>query len=1021
MGIGDRLIDATTEYSKYVIAVFLVATLVIGSGVTGLDQASDLGQFETESEAAEKQAYIDDHFEVDDNTTSTQIFVQDDNVLDRESFLSTLELQQEFRENQTINESLANDSFNDLASIVATTAIRQEEAAEIRARQEALEAEQTALNRTAENLTTLLAETQQLQAEYDQLNASYEQNEIDDETYAAESDRIDGEFDAILNRAQAELTADQYAAFVQLFDQIRQLQHQQFVVETRYQRGEIDEETRDERIAALEDELDAVYGAVYTGVLGTEFTELQNRAEQLQAEAETLRDRDREPPTIEEQIDQLESMNDTEVEALVADLLADDGESDQLYVFLPTDHEPGSTQADARMLIATQRSDEASSMEGNAPDRIVDSQLAMADLVDRRFGDDGFVFGVGIITDEIDRSLDDSVAIVLPLALLFVMLVLTVAYRDILDIVLGLLGIIFVLTWTFGFMGWAGISFNQIMIAVPVLLVGLSIDYAIHLFMRHREHRIDGTDHDGPRSSMARVLAGLGLAFIMVTATAAIGFLANVISPIEPLRDFGIASAFGITSALLVFGMLMPAAKVELDAILEARGYNRRKRAFGTGGGRLSSVLLLGQQAAARIPWAILVITALLTLGGVYGATQVDTSFQQKDFLADDPPAWMHSLPAPFAPGGYSAKENLNYVNRNFLRQDSQAQILVEDDITAARTLEHVDRAEAAAAEKDVTIVLASGAADVRSPLSVMEDVAAENESFNETYVGADTTGDGVPDENLRAVYDALFAVAPDRAADVIYRTDTGEYEAFRIVITLRGDAQAGDVSEQMSDVAATLDGNGVTATATGQVIVFHTIEQALFQTVIDSLVITFVAVFVFLMLIYRWRHGSALLGVITLLPILFAVAWILGTMYLLGISFNVMTGTITSLTIGLGIAYNIHMTERYILERDRGCGTIESLHRSVTGTGGALLGSAATTIGGFGVLVFAILPPLQQFGLITGITIAYAFIGSVFILPSLLVIWTRYVGPGGVFPVTMDSLQEWNPVSDRGVHDERN
>jgi hypothetical protein len=62
------------------------------------------------------------------------------------------------------------------------------------------------------------------------------------------------------------------------------------------------------------------------------------------------------------------------------------------------------------------------------------------------------------------------------------------------------------------------------------------------------------------------------------------------------------------------------------------------------------------------------------------------------------------------------------------------------------------------------------------------------------------------------------------------------------------------------------------------------------------------------------------------------------------------------------------------------------------------LLGSAATTVGGFGVLVFAILPPLQQFGLITGLTIIYAFLAAVLVLPSLLVVWTRLFGPEWTF-----------------------
>ncbi|ODR80921.1 hypothetical protein BG842_00515 [Haladaptatus sp. W1] len=83
------------------------------------------------------------------------------------------------------------------------------------------------------------------------------------------------------------------------------------------------------------------------------------------------------------------------------------------------------------------------------------------------------------------------------------------------------------------------------------------------------------------------------------------------------------------------------------------------------------------------------------------------------------------------------------------------------------------------------------------------------------------------------------------------------------------------------------------------------------------------------------------------------------------------------------------------LLELDEQPSVWVAMRKSVTGTGGALLGSAATTVGGFGVLVFAILPPLQQFGIITGLTIIYSFLASVFVLPSLLALWTRYLGPG--------------------------
>jgi multidrug efflux pump subunit AcrB len=49
--------------------------------------------------------------------------------------------------------------------------------------------------------------------------------------------------------------------------------------------------------------------------------------------------------------------------------------------------------------------------------------------------------------------------------------------------------------------------------------------------------------------------------------------------------------------------------------------------------------------------------------------------------------------------------------------------------------------------------------------------------------------------------------------------------------------------------------------------------------------------------------------------------------------------------------------------------------------------------------LAAAILVPLQQFGVVTAMTIAYSFLGSVVVLPSLLALWTRYLAPAHMLP----------------------
>jgi predicted RND superfamily exporter protein len=986
MGRLDPLFEAVTKHSRAVIAVLLILTVVVGAGAGSIDQSSSLDQFQSESEESKKLSYIESNFSTgSENTTTTQLIVRDDNVLDKATLIDILELEQRLQTNETVGNTLTqNNSVVGIPNVVATAAIQSEIGAELERKAATFER----LNATvAEESAALERERATLAERRTELNGTVAllRGALDTLRKTPEAD-VRTQFEQVQANTSVDIT-DEYATFDAAAQQLRN--------------------------ATSSEEVEAAYRQGTRGVLADQFTALErrgatleDRAAELEATANELAALGQElatlrgeleaksTPSLDAQLAQLRSMNQSEINGTLSLVLGADGGSGEAFALMPTGYEPGSTSASATMLVVTHATD-GGAAGGTAPDSIVDAQLTMQTLTNDVGEDtDVLVFGAGIISDEINRSMADSLAIVGPLALLFVVVALAVAYRDLIDILLGVFGIGVVLVWTFGFMGWAGIAFNQMMIAVPVLLIGLSIDYAIHIFMRHREERNNRHTASDVRGAMRVGLVGVGVALLFVTATTVIGFLANLTSPIPPIKDFGIVSAVGISAAMLVFGGLIPALKIEIDGFLEDRfDWDRKKTAFGTGGGRFSSVLAVGSTVARKAPYAVIVVALLVSAGGAYGAAQVDTSFNQEDFLAQDPPEFTKDLPEPFAPNDYTAKENLAFVNENFLREDSQAQLLVEGDVATPEALGSLSEARDAASEKDSVQVLSNGEPNIQGPLSVMRTVAAENETFNATFQAADTDGDGVPDQNVERLYGQLFEVAPDQAAGVIYRTDDGGYEAVRLVVSVNGGASGTAVTEQMRSVAGTVDGDGLEATATGQTILFKIVQDNLLQTVIESLLITLVAVVAFLMITYRVAEGSATLGFVTILPVILSVSWILGTMFLLGIPFNILTGMITSLTVGLGVAYSIHLSERYNQELERADSMWEAMRTAVTGTGGALLGSAATTVGGFGVLAFAILPPLQQFGIITGITIIYAFLASVLVLPSLLVVWTRYVG----------------------------
>ena len=987
MSLADSIAEFITQRTRVTILVLILLTAVVGAGATAVEQSTGLQQFETNSEEADKLDYINNNFgDPDaDAETTVQVIIQGDNVLSKDSLLSSLNLQADLRANESVDETLKQeDAFGDVANIVAITALRSEQAADLEEREATLQSDQEALQARSETLVRVLNDTRELQTEYDQLNGSLAAGEISEQTYQTRQSRIQTDLQAAEQRARDATTDAQFDRFQPLIGEVRNLQREAATVSAEFERSEIDTTTRDQRLDGIETSLNATFTAVPEDVLSPSFDQLETRADQLEADATALE----EQPSLQAQREHLAGMSQSEINATVESVLGEDGPPGALAL-MPTAYDPGATSADARAVFITQTTSEGEIAQGEAPPRLIDAQVVIDDLVETRLGEQAFVFGAGIVSDEIERSLIDSLEIVIPVALLFVTVALLIAYRDLLDIVLGVAGIGAVLLWTFGFMGWVGIQFNQLFIAVPVLLIGLSIDYAIHVFMRQREHR---PDRDvSARAAMATALGGLGLALTLVTAAAVIGFLGNLVSPVAPIRQFGIVCAIGISAALIIFGGLIPAVKLEIDDLLEGYGFDRTNAAFGTSGGPFSRALSIGQVAARRSPLAVVLVALVITAGGVAGATQVNTTFDQNDFIADDPSDLLKELPEPIAPGDYTVKQNLEFINANFVRQDSQTEILVEGDVGQDQTLQRVATARETATDQSAVVVLSDGTPDITGPLSVMRAVAAENESFSQTFTAADTDGDGVPNQNVTGVYDQLFEAAPSQAAEVINRED-GAYEAVRLTVSVSGDAGTDETTSQSQAVAGEVDGSGLAATATGQPIVFGIVEDALFDTVVEALVVTLIATSLFLMVVYRLTQGSALLGLFTIAPIALSVSWILGSMAVLEIPFNVVTGTITSLTVGLGVAYNIHMTERYQLELSRDSGVWGALRRSVMGTGGALLGSAATTIGGFGVLAVAIVPMLQQFGLATALTIGYAFIGSVLLLPSLLVIWTRYV-----------------------------
>ncbi|MFA9515651.1 RND family transporter [Halopenitus sp. H-Gu1] len=592
-------------------------------------------------------------------------------------------------------------------------------------------------------------------------------------------------------------------------------------------------------------------------------------------------------------------------------------------------------------------------------------------------------FGSGITNAEMGNVIVDSLTIVMPVVVLLLLGFLIVAYRDPIDLVLGLLALLMTIVWTFGFLGYSGIAFSQQMISVPVLLLAVGVDFGIHIINRYREETVRGFE---PTEAMRTANNQLMIAFVIVTVTTVFGFGANVISDLTPIRNIGIASSIGIVFTFLIFGLFLPAAKLEVDdlrARFDVPEFNSKPIA--SEDSALGRALAFPAVVSRYAP--LVFVLALLLSGGAaaaYGAG-VDTSFETKDFLPpEEQPDYLAGLPEPFAPGEYTVTETINLLEDKFAtNQDQSVKLYVEGSFEEDHAL------EALAAPNDdppdTLSVAPGGEAQPRSILTVIQSHAERDPEFAALVARNDRDGNGIPDRNLDRIYDELFDSSSGAQAERYLTEDRRSAQVeYAIEADASQDVAAADTREFAEDFR-------YTATATGSIVVFDAVTDLIFTSAIQGLILAVGLTGVFLVIAYGVLEHKPMLGVVNVFPILIAIAYLIGTMRYLGMSLNALTATILSISIGLGIAYSVHTTHRFIDEYNTGANAHEAMVITLSGTGGALLGSMLTTSLGTGALALAITPVLGDFGLLMALSVLYSFVMAVIALPPAVLLWARY------------------------------
>ncbi len=579
--------------------------------------------------------------------------------------------------------------------------------------------------------------------------------------------------------------------------------------------------------------------------------------------------------------------------------------------------------------------------------------------------------------------------------------------------------------WTVGLAGFTIHRLNIVTAMYMVALLGLGIDYAIHLLTAYVQEREGGADFT---NAVLDALSKSGAGIIVGALTSAAFFMLSF-SKTAMVSELGIIAGLGIISELIAMLMMIP-------ALLSFRNYRMKKK--GKQEHPLFSRVSINVHAASGLgtilvkrPLVIMVVMTAVVLGFSLfsGRVSVETNLMKMEAKGLESIKLQDEMVKEFgmAPDGLSIiSSSLKEVKMLSTKLKKLSSVKRVESIapyvtTAGEVANRVPEVEKfkRSLERENSVTSTINSRMLLKELKRLEDNFLELSDL--AYMGnmnkistvlSEITGRNSDGEKVRKTsFDTLDSLLKNGKADVrklgilqvmlasdlrkkllrmtsiqpvipgdvpssirdSYISKNGKYYLVNIVPTQN--PWKGDFRKIYKEQVAT-----VTGKATGMILTADQLSIIARDDGIRSSIAAVIMIFLILLLDFR----NLKLALITLIPLGASFLVLFGIMGLTGIKFDFVNIISVPLLIGIGIDDAVHINHRYLLE-GRG-----SMSRVIGKTGTALLLTSLTTIIGFASFLPSPMRAMKSTGIVLSLAMAIAFINSILLHPSIIIFVTE-------------------------------
>ncbi len=540
------------------------------------------------------------------------------------------------------------------------------------------------------------------------------------------------------------------------------------------------------------------------------------------------------------------------------------------------------------------------------------------------------------------------------------------------------------LAWVFGAARLLVGHFNLFTAGSAAILLGLGIDFSLHLLQRYRQERRRGEEH---AAALERSVVEVGHGAWAACLTTSIGFYAALVTDFKGLRELGWIGGTGML-------LLMASTFIVLPAFLSLRAGRADAGRADRFGGTLRSLAVLIETR----PWRVLLGLALLTLGLGAALPRLTLeegfeAFQPKNSVAAQARREITrrvgapletTLVTTVARGEdelWSRSEALTQALKPLLADGTLASYSGLDSVLPSRSRQEDNRRwmEAVRREQPARVDLA------RIESTLRQALAASGFSPNLSPQPALDLVRALVETPAPLTLETLEKAGAGQLLErfVVHEPAEGGEPAWRLTAYLYPTGNLAELARGFKRIQESLRGIEGAWSAVSIKALNQEIKRLLGEEATLAAAAALLGIVVMLYLNLR-RVRTILL---TLLPLGISVVWVLGALGWLGIRFSLIDAVLVPVLLGVGIDSGIYLTHRL---RER-----HSLEEAMQDTGRAMLTATLTTMIGFGSLAFSSFPAVQAAGYFMVFGVGSMLVAYLTLLPAIDILRRRKQGSG--------------------------